>query len=303
MTDDDLDRAIDVAVREMMRVESSADVRARGRPARLRRSEPRLFTWPRLVFAAASLLLLAFALLRAPKPTPVAEVATTPSVSHAERSRLRRHLATTPSSLAVAPGLSKYIRRIRTRGCGNQQVELAPTVPPLGPIEPLIVEPPRPPDIEPDAIRHRAIARIPDVRSNHYFPLRDRNKESHVEKSFRGCNDGHDVEPYRYSALEARQVDYAAAVQAPPAAPAAAVRPLPINRCENATATCQYQARSDHLDNRSAWFCSSPTEGRHHVPRRPRSWPPPTGAGVMSVPRSPAEGAATVTPAEAPAEC
>jgi hypothetical protein len=169
MTDDDLDRAIDVAVREMMRVESSADVRARVLP-RLRRSEPRLFTWPRLVFAAASLLLLAFALMRAPKPTPVTEVATTPAAT-TPRQASSEAPATTPQSASPMLQASRNTPgEFELEDVATSQVELAPTVPPLGPIEPLTVEPPRPPDIEPDAIVIAPLPEIPDVRVEPLFP-------------------------------------------------------------------------------------------------------------------------------------
>lgn len=170
MTDEDLDRAIDVAVREMMRVESSADVRARVLP-RLRRSEPRLFTWPRLVFAAASVLLLAFVLSRAPKPTPVAEVATTPSVATPSGAAPEAPATTPESASPLIQASRNPSGEFEHEDVASSQVELAPTVPPLGPIEALIVEPPRPPDIEPDAIVIAPLPEIPDVRVEPLLPV------------------------------------------------------------------------------------------------------------------------------------
>jgi hypothetical protein len=169
MTDDDLDRAIDLAVREMMSIESSADVRARVL-LWLRRSEPRLFPWPRLVFAAASVLLLAFVLTRAPKPTPVAEVATTPSVT-TPRATSSEAPVTTPQS---APPMIQASRNrsgeFEHEDVETRQAELAKTVPPLPAIEPLIVEPPRLPDIDPDAIVIAPLPEIPDARVEPLLP-------------------------------------------------------------------------------------------------------------------------------------
>jgi len=170
MTEGDLDRAIDVAVGEMMRVEPSADVTARVLQ-RLRPSELRLFTWPRLVFAAASALLLAFAILRTPgRPTPVPEMATTPSVATPDGASPEAP-ATTPESTPPMLQASRTTpSEFAHTGVTSTQLEIAPTVPPLEAIEPLIVEPPRPPDIEPDAIVIAPLPEIPDVRVEPLLP-------------------------------------------------------------------------------------------------------------------------------------
>ena len=244
MTEGDLDRAIDEAVREMMRVESSADVRARVLP-RLRRSEPRLFTWPRLVFAAATVLLLAFALLRTPgRPTPVPEMATTPSAATPSGASPEAP-ATTPESASPMLQASRTTSsEFEHAGVATSQVEIAPTVPPL--------EAHRTSDCRTTTAAghragcdcHRTIARDsgrPGRTTTSRFGTAIRRVM--LKRLFVGATTVMTLTVPLLDRLEARQVDDTAAVQTPPAAAAACWSGSSQSTSgENAAATCQYQA-------------------------------------------------------------
>lgn len=170
MTESDLDHAIDVAVREMMRVESTSDVRTQVLQ-RLQRTEQRVFTWPRLAVAAAAALLLAFILLRAPRPTPVIEMTATPPVATPIAASPEAP-ATAPESATASPQASRDAsNELEHNAVDAMQFDIAPTVPSLAPIEPLVVEPPRSRPIEPDAIVIAPLPEIPDVRVEPLSPV------------------------------------------------------------------------------------------------------------------------------------
>jgi hypothetical protein len=166
VADPDLDRAIDAAVRQMMRVEPSAGVKARVFD-RLGGREQRIFTWPRVAIIAAAVVVLAFVLMRLPRSVPATEMSHAPSVAVPVASSpdvpTEQREPTTPSAV-----IANRSRAIEYRIAGTR-VDVPP-LPPLEALEPLVVEPPRSRDIEPADIVIPAMAAIAEVQLEPLFP-------------------------------------------------------------------------------------------------------------------------------------
>ena len=166
MTDGEMDRAIDAAVRQMMSVEPAADLKPRILE-RVERGEPRVFTWRRVAAIAAAAVLLAFVLLRLPRPAPVTEVVIAPPtpapVASSPEVPVRREPMPRPDEAANRP-----------RAIGHPVVEpriqVAQTIPPLDAIDPLVVDSPRSQDIEPAEMVIAPMAAIPEVQVEPLFP-------------------------------------------------------------------------------------------------------------------------------------
>ena len=168
MTDKHLDDAIDCAAREIMNVDGNADVKARVL-RRLEHRAPQFLTWPRLGAVAAAALLLAFALMPGPKPDPVPATAKAPEPIAApvapKRTGPEHSQPSEGPSAQASPGPR---RRTDRRLAAAVATEVPSTIPALVMIEPLVVEPPTPRDIERKAID---IAPLPAIAVMHVEPL------------------------------------------------------------------------------------------------------------------------------------
>jgi hypothetical protein len=162
MTDNDIDAAIDRAVRDMMRVRAPEQMRARIL-AGLERSGPRVFTPPRIAFAGAGALLLAFVLIQfawpdGKQPALPSGVVTVPALGSVDGLA-----GVVPGSPQVPPGVPASQPRLVSAAAAPPLVEMPDTIPALEDLDPLVVPAPRVADIEPAGVTIAPLATIPDV--------------------------------------------------------------------------------------------------------------------------------------------
>lgn len=171
MNNQDIDVAIDRAVREMMNVESSSATRA---PvfAAFERPERHMGPWMWAAAAAAIALALAISVVRAPRRETAPSTATAPAPAVAP-------VSPAPEEPRVANG-ERVIRTPRRDSgrtaertlAGTVAPELPETIPALAEIHPLVVPPPRTADIEPEEVVLPPLAAIPGIEFEPLpFPL------------------------------------------------------------------------------------------------------------------------------------
>jgi hypothetical protein len=184
MSEEDLDRAIDRVVREVMSVDTDSTFRARV----LARLEPRrrAFSWPRLALAtaAAAALVLAFMMTRpqesditprstAPAPTSASSAPASASQPTALRSRDRG------DEIVVSPRRDPAARNSRgarpTLAAAVAEAAPAVDVESLQDIEPISVEPLQSTSIQPDAIVVAPLAPIVEVQVTPMTPQTERD--------------------------------------------------------------------------------------------------------------------------------
>jgi hypothetical protein len=170
-----LDQAIDRAVREIINVDGPPDLRARVL-SRLEPSSSRVFTWPRLVAAAAVIALLAsIPFMRAPRP---AEPPTVAGPAHPTPPAARVQVDAGASAQAITPvrpPARHSTRRARTVEA-TVAAEMPETIPPLEEINPIVVMAPLTRDIEPAEIDIAPLRPIPDLSVEAIaFPPGERN--------------------------------------------------------------------------------------------------------------------------------
>jgi hypothetical protein len=163
MTDRDIDRAIDRAVRSMMDVEPAADTTRRVL-ASLGGGERRPIGWTwAAATAVAAILVLAMVLMRAPGPAQQPQIArdrTPESPAIAERS------ARMPGDVepAAPPRARATVPRRAPAPEGHAADATANAIPPLAHIKPLVVPAPAARAIEPEAVVIAPLAAIPDLQ-------------------------------------------------------------------------------------------------------------------------------------------
>jgi hypothetical protein len=185
MSEEDLDRAIDRAVHEVMNVDTDGTFRARV----MARLEPRrrVFSWPRLTLATAAgaALVLAFVMTR-PQESSITPHSTAPASTSASSapavapqptaSSSRDHVDEAAASARREPAV-KNSRGARSTLIAAAVAEAAPTVDlePLQRIEPINVAPLQPTPIEPDAIVVEPLAPIVEVQVTSMTPQSERD--------------------------------------------------------------------------------------------------------------------------------
>jgi len=158
MTERDVDRAIDRAVRSMMNVEPDAGTTRRVL-ASLRHPEPVVFRWT-WAAAAAAAIALAVLLMRGIPLSPEPELVRTPAVPQPTA------VARAPEP-GDAPGTPSPQGVERRTGLPPERpapsVEHPETIPALSALDPLVVPVPTAADIEPDAVDVAPLPPIPDL--------------------------------------------------------------------------------------------------------------------------------------------
>jgi hypothetical protein len=162
MTDDRIDAAIDRAVRDMMSVHAPERTRARVL-AGLERSGPRVLTLPRIAFAGAGSLLVAFVLIQLAWPGGTvrnlpAGAVTAPAVGSVDG--LAGGMVGSPQ---VPPAMPAIGPRLVSAAAAPPPVDMPDTIPALEDLDPLVVPAPRVVDIEPAGVTIAPLATIPDV--------------------------------------------------------------------------------------------------------------------------------------------
>ena len=169
-----LDQAIDQAVREVMSVDGPADLRARVL-SRLEPSPSRIFTWPRLVAAAAMVVLVTVLLMRAPRPAPSDTQAGTSSSPPPSVDVPLNPRADVPG----ASGVQYPARHAAPRARKVEPTvaeEIPETIAPLDELDPIVVTPPLTRDIEPAEIHIAPLPAIADLSVEPVaFPPGERN--------------------------------------------------------------------------------------------------------------------------------
>jgi hypothetical protein len=185
MSEEDLDRAIDRAVREVMNVDTDGTFRARV----MARLEPRrrLFSWPRLMFATAAgaALMLAFVMTRpqesdiAPPSTPPASTSASSAPAFPSQPATVRGSRDRIDEAAAGPRSQPATRSRSSRSTliAAAVAEAAPTVDvdPLQQIELIDVAPLPSTSIQPDAIAVAPLAPITEVQVTPMTPPTERD--------------------------------------------------------------------------------------------------------------------------------
>jgi ADP-ribose pyrophosphatase YjhB (NUDIX family) len=162
MSDQDIDDAIDRAVREMMNVESSSATRARVLTS-FDRPERRMRPWMLAAAAATIALALAIVVMRAPRQETSPSVATAPASPVAPVSpKQEPRVASNGERVTRTP--RRHSGRTAARTVGETVApELPETIPALAEIDPLVIPPARAPDIEPEEVVVPPLAAIPAI--------------------------------------------------------------------------------------------------------------------------------------------